>query len=633
MSTLISQADELIRDWPTKKLFQKNLDALQEVDDDLAQKIAKLQTPCDYELAIAKDGSVSFLQITGNGKTEWLGNSSIPMIFSQANQERIDIGQSNMVMQGVGHGADVLATLKNMSPYQALFVVERDPVILHLAFQLRDFSHYLINRQLVILLGQSVSQVIDEFFQKNPGYLIIQKATVLPYYTQKKNHAFAQGVNTAMETSVAHLAGKVAQLIDQQAQLDQNRSSDLFAKIDEIKVLHGATTYNEMVISTAHMALNGLSDCSAIVDDTQYDKPDQASNYAQLQRMINFWPHLVILVDALRGDVSPALPASVICVTLLRNPQERLLEKEHAPAKLLGQKDLVFPATLEQLTALKQAGYPEEQISHLPLAANTRLYKPIALSQDDTKTYACDVALVASRVDTEAKSYGIQLPTHQKLWQAIVAEICDDAGKYHCGMAHRVLKRAQSCGVEINEEELLDHFGKLIEDVLSDAILRDFYASFLLKRELDLKIWGHKPFHPTLRDEQPYHWDQSVASDAVVGQIAQGQPLNALYNVAKIQLFISSKARVDQNLLNAIAAGAFVLVKSHPSDKESGGLGDFFKIGKEIITFDTPNDLVRKTKQYLRDEPARKQIAHAAHARLLEEHTAKARMGQLLTCI
>lgn len=636
LSRQSAEADELLRCWPGKLLFQKNIDTLREVDSDLAESIGEVEIPPEYQPAVAKDGSVSFKRYFNDGKSQWLGKSSIPMVFAQANQKRIEIGQGNLVMQGLGHGADVLATLEKMSPYQALFVVEQDPVVIRLAFELRNFSPFLRKKQLVILLGESVDQLIDDFYQKNPGYNIIQKATILPYYSQKENQIFAQSVNIAMESCVAHLAGKVAVLMDQQSKRDQQHQAGEMAellasgKISEIKVLHGATRYAETVVSTAQTALAGLAQLGMIVDETQYDKPDQASGYAQLQRMENLWSHMVIMVDALRGDVNPALPESATCVSLLRNPQDRLLKKEHSPAKLLGPNDFVFAASLDHLAELEEAGVPKSRIGYLPIAANTQTYQPVSLAQEETKTTACDIALVASRVDSDADSYGIKLPTHQRLWQSVAAEICDGAEKYHSGLAQRFLKRAQSCGVEINEKELLDHFGQLIENVLGDAVLRDFYASYLLKRDLNVKIWGRTPLHPTLRDEQPNFWEQSAANQAIAGEIAPGQPLNALYNDAKIHLAISSRGGVDEFLLNGIAAGAFFLVKAHPSDKKPGGLGEFFKIGKEIITFDSPNDLVRKVKQYLRDDQARKQIAQAGHQRCLADHSAAVRMQQML---
>lgn len=641
-STADQQADgaeELLRCWPGQKLLEKNIEVLREVDADLAGKIMAVEIPSEYQLAVAKDGSVSYQHKCADGTTQWLGKSSIPMIFSKANKERVDVGQGNLVMQGFGHGADVLAILEKMAPCQALFVIEQESLVLRLAFELRDYSLFLRQRQLVILLGDSVNQLIDEFYQGHEGYHIIKNAAVLPCWSQKENQVFAKEINVAMESCVSRLAGEVARLMEQQAEMDSQRNPDEIAAFlrsetfGDLKAVHRATCYRESVVTTGQTAMAGLAALGVKVDKSQYDRPDQVSSCVQLRRMLDVWPHLVVLVDALRGEVSPTLPKFARCVSLLRNPPERLLEKEHSPAELMGPNDFVFAESPEQLTALQEAQYPEDRIGILPVAAQTQIYQPAALSDEESHRYSCDIVLVASRVDSDAESYGVTLPTHQRLWQAMAAEICDGADKYHSGLAQRYLKRAQRCGVEVKEEELLNHFGKLLEVVLGDAVLRDFFVSYLLNRDLKVKIWGRTPLHPTLRGEQPNHWEQSAANEVVAGEVAQGSPLNALYNAAKIHLSISSHGRVDEFLLNGIAAGAFFLIKSHPSDTQPGGLGEFFEIGKEIVTFDSPNDLVRKAKQYLRDDAARKQIAEAGRQRCLADHSETVRMKQMLAML
>lgn len=639
VSQQVDEAEKLLRCWPGQALLEKNMEALRELDNDLAERINTVKIPSEYQLAIAKDGSVSYKKKCTDGATQWLGQSSIPIIFSEANKERVDVGQGNLVMQGFGHGADVLAILGKLSPCQALFVVERDSMVLRLAFELRDYSHFLQQKQLVILLGESVNQLVDEFYQGHEGYHIIQKAAVLPCWSQKENQIFSKEINIAMESCVGHIAEKVARLMEQQLQMDSQRNPEEFSefvrseRFGELKVVHGATCYNETVVTAGQVSLAGLATLGMQIDDRQYDRPDQASSCAQLQRMIDGQPHLVVLVDALRGDVSPSLPKSAVCVSLLRKPLGRLLEKEHSPEKLMGPSDFVFAVNSEQLTALQKANYPKDRIGVLPVAAQTDVYQPVALSDEASQRYRCDIALVASRVDSDAESYGIKLPTHQRLWQAAAAEICDGADKYNSSLSLRYLKRAQRCGVEVKEEELLNHFGKLVEVVLGDVVLRDFFVSYLLSRDLEVKIWGRTPLHPTLRDEQPNYWEQSAANEAVAGEVALGAPLNAIYNAAKIHLAISSYGQVDEFLLNGIAAGAFFLIRSHPSDTEPGGLGEFFEIGKEVITFDSPNDLVRKAKHYLRDDAARKEIAEAGRQRCLNDHSATVRMKQMLTML
>lgn len=629
------QAEDLLARWPYEALLAGNLRALETFDGELAKRIGYAEVGSTYRPAVAKDGSVSFQNHREDGTTPWLGKSSIPVVFAESNQKRIDVGQGNLVMQGIGHGADTLAILERMGPSQALFVVESDAASVKLVFQIRDFSRYLKNRQLVILLGDSIEQAAGDFYASHPGYPIVQKAAVLPCWSDKENQVFAQQVNAAMEQCVVQLAGQVSDLMEQQTQWDQARHVDeVIASIKEgqfnrLRVTQCSNRYNEQAVTQLRGMMSGLGALGAASDHFQYDRADRVSSYAQLERLLALKANLIFLVDSLRGDVNPALPQSAVCVTLMQSP-ERLADEGARPAEQMGEHDFVFAPTAEQLDSLKEAGYDEKKIGLLPPAADTNVYQPVTLSDDEQSRYGGDVVLAAGRADSDAETYGINLPTHQRLWQAVAEEICDSAEKYHADIAERYLKRAQRCGVEVKEQALFEHFGQLVANVLGDVVLRDFYATFLLKREVVVRIWGRRPLHPSLRDEQPNFWEQSAAAEAVAGEIGEGEELNRLFNAAKIHLHINSRGGVDAHLLNGIAAGAFFLVKSHPSDKQPGGLSEFFKIGREIITFDNPNDLVRKVKQYLRDDEGRKQIAEAGQKRCRETHSYHVRMREML---
>ena len=82
-----------------------------------------------------------------------------------------------------------------------------------------------------------------------------------------------------------------------------------------------------------------------------------------------------------------------------------------------------------------------------------------------------------------------------------------------------------------------------------------------------------------------------------------------------------------------IAAGAFFLVKSHPNDRRPGGLGQYFEPGKEVITFDSPRDLLQKIKYYLTHGPEREAISRAAREKCLTQHSMQIRMKDMLQMI
>ncbi|MEI7024945.1 CgeB family protein [Paenibacillus sp. y28] len=62
-------------------------------------------------------------------------------------------------------------------------------------------------------------------------------------------------------------------------------------------------------------------------------------------------------------------------------------------------------------------------------------------------------------------------------------------------------------------------------------------------------------------------------------------------------------------------------------------LQNFYEPGKEIVTYSSPSDLVKKMEYYLNHEEDRRNIAFAALERTLREHTYRRRLYQLLTLV
>jgi hypothetical protein len=59
-------------------------------------------------------------------------------------------------------------------------------------------------------------------------------------------------------------------------------------------------------------------------------------------------------------------------------------------------------------------------------------------------------------------------------------------------------------------------------------------------------------------------------------------------------------------------------------------LGELFEVGKEVVSYEGPDDLVQKIEYYLAHEDERREIAAAGQARTLDEHTYAHRMRELV---
>ena len=63
------------------------------------------------------------------------------------------------------------------------------------------------------------------------------------------------------------------------------------------------------------------------------------------------------------------------------------------------------------------------------------------------------------------------------------------------------------------------------------------------------------------------------------------------------------------------------------------GIGKFFDLDRELITFDTPKDLIRKVRYYLSHDVEREQVIFTARKKLLAQQTVKQRAHRMLEII
>jgi spore maturation protein CgeB len=168
---------------------------------------------------------------------------------------------------------------------------------------------------------------------------------------------------------------------------------------------------------------------------------------------------------------------------------------------------------------------------------------------------------------------------------------------------------------------------------------RPWYIRRLLDANVDVRVWGPHWQEPT---PSPHwrerlargatHWLSGRASvlDAVVpldrcGPSLPDDELIKMYSRSKVSLGFSSVAdlprwtkpikQVRLRDFEAPMSGAFYMVEYMAE------LEDFYDIGKEIVCYTDPDDLVDKVRYYLAHDEERERIRHAGRVRALRDHT------------
>jgi spore maturation protein CgeB len=118
------------------------------------------------------------------------------------------------------------------------------------------------------------------------------------------------------------------------------------------------------------------------------------------------------------------------------------------------------------------------------------------------------------------------------------------------------------------------------------------------------------------------------------GPVAPGDDLRRMYQRHKVVLHINTRCNLHPRVLEAAAAGGFVLARSDGDwDFAPGGVADCLEVGRELCVFTDEADLVAKIRRAFTDEPWRQSFARAARARVHRDHNYVQRAAAMLRAL
>ncbi len=640
----LNPSEDIVQRWPAEALLQSNLQALRRRDAELAQRIGQVVLPVEtsgqnfsseaVRMVAARDGSVTFRLRGEEGRWRWLGYSSTPIISARANVKRIQVEQGNLAMNGIGHGAEAEGVLEVLGGHQALLVTENRMLFLNLALRLRDFTAALASGRLVFITDDDIVEGLVQFYHRHPGYNLITQCVAWPWRTEAENFAYHRLINQAVDLSAARVQEAANRLYVQLQAEDQRRPwsevesalSPEKNSLSELRAINISYLNSIEHYCRSRDALAGLTQSGAQCQWQMSNRPDVVSPCAQMQRLVEQKPHLILLIDALRGHIKGALPEKVIVATLVTG---RPWQDGAATAAMMGPRDAIFTATRQQRDELVAAGLSPERVFHLLLAADTQRYHPLEIAEKPQE-FAVDVALVSDRPGTKPEDYQVNLPTHQTLWRQLISDLRSQPENYSPEQADALIRRAQRCGVELRQEDLQRFYRDMLNNVLAEAVLPEAYGMALVREKINFGIWYNEPLRKPAAQTRLHFWDESPLADCLKGAIDHGEKRNLLFNTARILLYIHPRGRVERLLLDAAASGAMLLVRSSRDDRRPDGLGDYFTPGEDIVTFDTTADLVRKVRYYLSHETQRQKMAQKTRQTVLSRHSCQLRMREMI---
>ena len=626
---------QALSEFPTEDIFNKNIQALSKVNSNLTQIIDTTQLPDSFKLAITADGNYSYKVFDDLQISHWIGNRSTPELSAKADLSRQHIELTNATINSFSDGFTIKAILETLYPFQALFVLDSNPVKIKAALSIHDLSYYIESGQLVIIHGENVFETIKDFLIENIGYQLIEKSLYRYEFSEQQNKVFTSEVTAAVEKAYNNLADTLENSYKQLGSI-QSKKVDL-ENLTNITIINTPDFLNPKASLISRDILNGFTANGLKTHHNFFDSPRYASTFTQALKYVDQKPDAVLMINNTRGTSIYKFPETTPIISVLSEISEDSV------------KTLATSATLANDIIACEAKYidliPESLKANLiefPVCVNTDIYKPIAPDEFDIAAAQLknvqkhNVVIITERTPISPEAYNIKLNSQIDLLSAACAAIVKDPAGYNKSLNKMYLDNAQKkSGVKITDDKLKSALLNIFAEI-AKAVVIDTYGLAMIKAGLDIAVYSYDHHSSDgynaieTPDDIPVYWEHSPLAKLVKGRVCDSDKLNIINNSGKIFVYMHTDGRLDHNMVNTIASGGFVLTKAHPRDNKPDGLKSLFTPSKDIITYTSQSDLCRKIDYYLSNEEKRMEIAENARQKLLQNRTIKQYCMKLL---
>jgi spore maturation protein CgeB len=319
-----------------------------------------------------------------------------------------------------------------------------------------------------------------------------------------------------------------------------------------------------------------------------------------IETFIQFKPDMLLTINHIGFDAAGTIGQILdeiqlpVAAWYVDSP-EFVLGKQGLPAESM---TTVFMWERDLIPKLKAMGL--EDIHYLPLASDISVFKP---RQIQTKH---DFCFVGDSMTSARQKWNARIaPAHQKIVEELTEALLSNR---HLDSTQLIKKMAPS----LNNQELADILGASTWEATAkyrNGLLRPFDTNALT-------IYGDK------------HWPGIMPKSNFQGYILYGEPLSKVYEQSCINLNATSLqmgSAVNQRVFDVPAAGGFIL-----TDAQSDAL-EHFENEKEIITYNSADELSDKAAYYLKHESERLAIIESGHKKVMSMHTYQHRLQNLLS--
>jgi len=590
--------------------YRQNIAALRQVDPELAEEVQRSPWPDGYQLLEFWSGL--HLYYTENKTLLTLGEGI---------QEKLEEHLSKrgpITFSGVGTGQELrycldkqIDILYGMTRTHYLF--EPDVQQIKLFLHLFDMSRFLQAQELILFSGIGMARRRDEIFgtRRYPNLnLVIGSAEQLQEHIQVIKNFMDD--RATIDRVQGYYAG--AAFRERLANIAQGEIQPRIL----IATCRWTTFLKHCAADFTKAFEQAGCETRYLVEENDVQTLSPALHWSELDQ---FTPDVLFSVSHARPS-APYLPRELPHIAYIQDKCGPILEISDLTGHITGQ-DLFLCVVQEYQDYLGSKGVPREQMFVLPVPADEGMFAP--LPQDDPLAAALGIDV------SYAKHGNADTNEVMRKWKCTVnlinpsnpvafkvAEFFDDMYKHFQQDAARrwyeseLQELSDTRLKSILYEEDYPKIKSLVTTFYAQiyaACRRRYYLEALHASNVSMRLYGND------WEEDPQFCRYAA------GPLERGEPLNAVYNFSRINLHIHPCSTMHPRLTECALAGGFIMVADHVTGKDCEPARAYFEQDKEVVFFDTREELVERCRYYLVHPEERRVIAQNMHRRALRERT------------
>ena len=600
--------------------YRQNIAALRQVDPALAEEVQRSPWPEGYQL----------LEFWSGLHLYYAENKTL-LTLGAGIQEKLEGHLSKrgpITFSGVGTGQELrycldkqIDILYGMTRAHYLFEpdVERIKLFLHLF----DMSRFLQAQELILFSGSGLAKRRDKIFgtrrYPNPNLVI--------------------GSPEPLEEHIQVIQGFMEDEVSVQRVKDYYTSAAFRERLAKIaqgeiqpRILVDTcrwTTFLKHCAADFEKAF-ALVDCETYyqIEENDVQTLSPALYWNEVDR---FKPDAIFSVSHARPTTS-YLPRELSYIAYIQDKCGPILW-EPTLDKHISAQDLFVCSLSEFQKYLVSKKVPEDQTFVMPVPTDDQVFYPLEEKNPLAEDTTCDVSYIKhGNADTETAMQDWMRP---KRFLAPPDEITRMLSEVFQDMYRQFRQKPEHLWYEDDmqnyaREKLLTSLPQEMWPDVQQLVTtfsvqvyptcrRRYYLEALADNDISLRLYGNG-------------WDEDPQFDRfAAGSVERGPQLNAVYNFSRINLHLHPYSTMHQRLSECGLAGGFMMIADHAPEKDWESARNYFVEDKEVVFFQTADELVERCRYYLAHPEERQEIAQNMYRRAVRERTCKAGADTVLS--